>query len=154
MHCYSRFYTRTITASVLDPQPPTLNEPPNRIFYDFLSVVHVTEDFLPQHHESPVHPRPVFRDVLDAGDDATALHSDEMEAGPRFHTHKAGDVLAILERFNDCRERYVRKAIGIVGKEHLLSFKLPLHSFQALTNVRGKPCVHKCDVPVIDVATQ
>ena len=92
--------------------------------------------------------------MLDARHHATGLHRDKMEAGPRLHAHKAGDIAAILERFNDRRKRYVRKTIGVVGKKHLLSFKLPLDSFQTLTNVRGKPCVDKSDVPVIDVATQ
>ena len=83
----------------------------------------------------------------------SGLHRDKMEAGPRFHAHKAGDILAVLERLYDCRERHIRKAIGVVGQKHLLSFKLPLDSFQTLANVRGKSCIHKRDVPVIDVAT-
>jgi len=57
-------------------------------------------------------------------------------------------------KLNDYRKWYVRQAIGVVGKEHLLSFKLAADSFQTLTNVRGKPCIDKRNVPVIDVATQ
>src|SRR5215813_13037502 len=92
--------------------------------------------------------------MLDARHDTTGLHRDKMEACPRFHSDKAGDVLAILERFDHTRKRYIREPIGVVGKEHLLPFKLPSDRFQALTNVRRKPGVHKSDVPIIDVATQ
>src|SRR6185437_8367207 len=62
----------------IDHQPAGANEPPERFFYEFLAVLHVTEDLLPQHHEPPVHPRPGLRDVLDARNDATGLHGDKM----------------------------------------------------------------------------
>src|SRR5207237_5363703 len=93
---FQSIHARPIAVMWIDHQPPSVDEPPERFLYEFLSVVHVTEDFLPQHHESPVHPRPGFRDVFDAGDDATVLHSDEMEGRPRFNTHKADDVIAML----------------------------------------------------------
>src|SRR5207253_6380268 len=123
-------------------------------FHQFLAELHVVEDLPAQHHEPAIHPRPRFCDMLDARYQAAGLHGDKMEAGPGFYTHKTGDVSAILERFNNCRKRYVREAIGVVSKEHLLSFKLSLDSFQTLANVRGQSCIHKGDVPVMDVATE
>ena len=92
--------------------------------------------------------------MLDARNHAAGLHGDKMKGGPRLHAHKTGDVPAVLERFNDCREWNVRQAIGVVGKEYLLSFKLALDSFQTLANVRSKPGIDKRNVPVIDVATK
>src|SRR5439155_7159863 len=123
-------------------QPACIDQPPERFFHQFLAVVNVTEYLLTHYQVPAVHPRARFRDVLDASYKATRLRGDKMKAGSRFHTHKAGDISAILERFNDCREGYIRKAIGVVGYEHFLSLKLPLHGFETLANVGSKPSVH------------
>src|SRR5512133_2456092 len=77
-------------------QPASVDQPPERFLYQFLAVVHVTEYLLAQYHVPAVHPCARFRNVLDASYKATRLRGDQMKAGSRFHTDKAGDISAIL----------------------------------------------------------
>ena len=77
-----------------------------------------------------------------------------MEAGPRLHADKARDISAVFEGINDGWQRHIREAIRVVRQKHFLPLDVFLDGLQTLPDVRGEPCVHERNVPVMDVAAQ
>src|SRR5208283_4643330 len=75
------------------------DQPPKRLFDQFISRLHVLEDFSAQHEETSVDARPGLGDMFDALYNTVLIESNHMKAGPRFHADKTGQLLALQELF-------------------------------------------------------
>ena len=92
--------------------------------------------------------------MLDAADQAAILDAHEMEGLGRSDTREAGDRTRLLLEVGDHRrQRQVREAVAVVGKEYLLVLEIALHRLEAHADVRRQAGIDEGDLPVVDVAS-
>src|SRR5215475_14915639 len=130
-----RIHARPKALMRISHQLAFANQTLERLFYQFFTVTHVIENFLPQDHKPAVDSRAGFAYVLDTLDDSSCINVDQMEASPGLDTHKAGNVAAFFEQIDDIGERDIRKTVGIVRQKDSLSCKVFLDTFETATDV-------------------
>src|SRR5436190_23007011 len=117
-------------------------------------MLHETEYFAPENEKATIDPISRAPDVFNPLHDAGFVRLDQMETGLGFYAYEAGYLLRPLEILNQVRQRHVREPVSVVGQEDFLSGQMLLDRFQTHADVRGKPCVHERNSPILDILAE
>ena len=130
-----------------------LDQPAEGAVDQIFAFLDEVEDPAVEDEEAAVDPDVRRRDVLDAADQAAALHLDRVErVVGRPHAQERRDVLVRVVARHHIGKRRISQAVAVRRKEGLVLAEVLPHRAETLPDAAVQARVHERDAPVVDVA--
>ena len=129
-----------------------VDQPLERLDHQFLPLAHVVEDFLPEYEVSAVDEQTRVPDVFELVHETVLFEIDNVKRLGRAAAHECCDLARVNECLDHGGKMGVGQAVRIVREEHLLPREVLFHLKQPLPDVGLKACLHKRDLPALNIA--